>query len=438
MLNAAGAVAGAFPSGDGDGSGNGTSTTDVMASSNVAVSVGIVAAGAVTLRLGGRAALLSAIGMDAALTEDIRVNLDTALGFFADHQAESLVLFLAGWIATKLTMIDALGVVLAISSGVIFGGVLQGAAASAACATVGGLIAFSIARYSPLREKVAGAVAARPGLRAIERAVAKGGAKTILTLRLAPILPIPVAAYNYLYGGATTVGIADFVAGTFVGSLKPYALDAYIGVVAQQAVSGAPESGVSDLILFASFVAIVVRSPSVARSARRRRRRPSPPPFPQAVGAFATQLATSAIAEVQAEMAELEAEEGADGEDKVGGGGGLDFFFGRADDADADPDAWKAPAWVDNVKRDSDAAWGRLERLVDEESALRAQGVPCDDIPPAESFVAATAAFERNVPDDAPEPGDLGATLLESLIFGFVLCGSFVKYLDGAPPPAKG
>merc|ERR1711924_42044 len=137
-----------------------------------------------------------------------------------------------------------------------------------------------------------------------------------------------------------TVGILDYVAGTFVGSFKPYALDAYIGVVAQQAVSGTPSSAVSDLILFASFVAIVV------------------------VGALAMQLATSTIAEVQSEAEALEAEEG-DGDARATS---FDMFWwnGRQGDAEASvPDDGAGPtmAWADKAKSELDGAWARLDHL---------------------------------------------------------------------------
>lgn len=37
----------------------------------------------------------------------------------------------------------------------------------------------------------------RPALRALERVVSDEGFKTVVTLRLAPVLPIPLGAYNY-------------------------------------------------------------------------------------------------------------------------------------------------------------------------------------------------------------------------------------------------
>ena len=67
--------------------------------------------------------------------------------------------------------------------------------------------------------------------------------------------------------------------GTVLGSLKPYALDAYIGVLARQTMdTHAAAAGNQDLILFFAFLAIL------------------------AVGTFATQLATEALDEVAEEL----------------------------------------------------------------------------------------------------------------------------------------
>lgn len=64
--------------------------------------------------------------------------------------------------------------------------------------------------------------------------VAKDGLKAILTLRLAPVLPIPIGLYNYVYG-VTNVPYLDFAGGIFLGSLKPYLLDR--SVLSSQVIS---------------------------------------------------------------------------------------------------------------------------------------------------------------------------------------------------------
>ena len=101
---------------------------------------------------------------------------------------------------------------------------------------------------------------------------------TVLVLRLAPLLPVPIGAYNYLYG-ATDLALADFAPAMFLGSLKPYAFDSYLGVVAKTVVDDAaaqtPTSSISDPVLiaaFAFFLAVGVVASEVSSPLDRRRR----------------------------------------------------------------------------------------------------------------------------------------------------------------------
>lgn len=102
---------------------------------------------------------------------------------------------------------------------------MQGAVASAAAATIGSFVAFTLAKLdSPVRKKALEVLDEYPSLRGIEKVVSRDGLKAILTLRLAPVLPIPIGLYNYIYG-VTDVPVLDFAGGIFLGSLKPYLLD---------------------------------------------------------------------------------------------------------------------------------------------------------------------------------------------------------------------
>ena len=91
------------------------------------------------------------------------------------------------------TLLTAAGVALALSAGILFNGVFQGAVISAAAATIGSTIAFTMAKLdTPVRKKALEILEEYPSLRGIEKVVAEDGLKAILTLRLAPILPIPI------------------------------------------------------------------------------------------------------------------------------------------------------------------------------------------------------------------------------------------------------
>jgi len=92
----------------------------------------VVAGGAVLLRFGGRAALVSALGLDFA-TENpqLKDGLDTVLGYGNSvGVGGELALFVLAWTAVKVFCFDAGGVVLALASGLLFGGVIEGAVVS--------------------------------------------------------------------------------------------------------------------------------------------------------------------------------------------------------------------------------------------------------------------------------------------------------------------
>lgn len=204
----------------------------------------VVAVGVITLRIGGRTALLSVVGLDF-ITEnnEFKDNLNMILQYTDDMDIIlKFLVFLSGWIFIKVLCFDGGAIILALSSGILFGGVIQGAIISALSATIGSYIAFIFAKLdTPIRTKAIELLEEYPSLRGIEKVVSKDGFKAILTLRLAPILPIPIGFYNYIYG-ITNVPVPAFLSGIFVGSLKPYFLDSYIGYYGKDIIQGNVDS----------------------------------------------------------------------------------------------------------------------------------------------------------------------------------------------------
>jgi len=187
----------------------------------VGLTAGVVAIATVTLRLGGRAALVSGLGLDMFQNSETSDSITSFLAY--THSLPLLALpliYLVGWIITKVTMIDAFGIVLAFSSGVLFNNIWLGGVLSAFFATIGSTVAFSLARLdTPVRAKVLSLYEDNAALRGIERAIEEDGIKSVLTLRLAPVVPIPIGAYNYIYG-LTKLPYNEFITGIFLGSLK--------------------------------------------------------------------------------------------------------------------------------------------------------------------------------------------------------------------------
>jgi uncharacterized membrane protein YdjX (TVP38/TMEM64 family) len=217
----------------------------------------VVATGAIALRIGGRAALVSVVGLDF-LTDNPELQNQVAQVLSVSEAMDPLVrlaLFSLAWTVIKVFCFDAGAVVLALASGILFGGVLQGAVVSAFGATVGSSVAFALAKLdTPVRAKALEVVEKNPSLKGIERVVAEDGLKAILTLRLAPILPIPIGLYNYVYG-VTNVPYFDFAGGIFLGSLKPYLLDSYLGYFGKEVINGTAgkDGGLQDILLLVAI-----------------------------------------------------------------------------------------------------------------------------------------------------------------------------------------
>ena len=356
----------------------------------------VVAAGAVTLRVGGRAALASSIGLDFANDNpELKENMEQFLTFASSLGAGTEgLLFIFAWTIVKVFCFDAGGVVLALSAGILFGGVLKGAFASAAAATIGSSIAYFLAKIeSPVRSKALDLIEEYPSLRGIEKVVAEDGLKAILTLRLAPVLPIPIGLYNYVYG-VTNVPFLDFAGGIFLGSLKPYLLDSYLGVFGKQVVDGTLDSGggLQDVIL------LVVLGVSVL------------------IGVFASQLAAetwdAVKEEVEAEQKEKEGSEEDEEESITRSVFGIDL-----------------PDWIIGMQIALSQGEERVEQMI--ETEFKAAVWNYTDAEPISD-----ALDPANYLDSPERTGkDLGFDFVASIADGFMLSPSLFKaYLKYSDP----
>lgn len=123
------------------------------------------------LRIGGRAALISALGLDFTQNPEVKENLNQVMDFTSNMDiGVEFGLFVLAWTFVKVFCFDAGGVVLALASGILFGGVWEGAIVSAFAATVGSSVAFGMAKVdSPVRKKALEVVEEYPSLRGIEK-----------------------------------------------------------------------------------------------------------------------------------------------------------------------------------------------------------------------------------------------------------------------------
>jgi len=357
----------------------------------------VVAAGAVTLRVGGRAALVSAVGLDFANENpELKENMDQFLNYASslDQGLEALA-FIAAWTIVKVFCFDAGAIVLAFSAGILFGGVLQGALFSAFAATVGSSIAYLLAKVdSPFRNKALDLLEEYPSLRGISKVVEEDGLKAVLTLRLAPILPIPIGLYNYVYG-VTNVPYLDFAGGIFLGSFKPYLLDSYLGYFGKQVVDGtvAESGGLQDYILLAALG------------------------FSVLIGVFASELAGETWDSVKVEIEEEEKRKKLENPEGDEDDGITRKFLG-----------FEFPEWVVGAQLALKAADERMDVMIKTEYSAAVWNSTKDDPPPLNEDPArfATSPEIRN----AGQGFDGVAAICDGCVLSPALIKAYFKYAD--------
>jgi len=359
----------------------------------------VVAFGAVVLRVGGRAALVSGLGLNFAQDNpELKDQIDMVLNSAADLSLPvEAALFVLAWTFVKVFCFDAGGIVLAFSSGVLFGGVIQGALFSAFAATVGSSVAFFLAKIdTPVREKALELVDEYPSLRGIEKVVAEDGLKAILTLRLAPVLPIPIGLYNYVYG-VTNVPYFDFAGGIFLGSLKPYLLDSYLGVFSMSIVDGSinESGGLQDIILLVALGVSVF------------------------IGVFASQLAgetfESITEEIEREKKEKAEEEG--------------IVEEKDDGIVREVMGINMPQWLVGFQLVLQQADERIDEFIKTEhqagvwNYTKADGGPPKDLDPA---------YYPDSPEvvNKDKGFDFGASICDGLVLSPALFKAYLKYAD--------
>lgn len=367
----------------------------------IATTAVVVALTAVCLRLGGRAMLLGMVGLGGPGDEELSRQVSEVLAAIdAVPEGVALAGYVALWTLGKCLCLDFLVLVLAFSSGVVFGGVVQGAAASALCGTLGSSVAFYLARQSDLRPKILRLTRRDTNLAALERAVCSRGFQTVLVLRLAPIVPIPIGAYSYVYG-ATDMAFWPFALATFLGSLKPYAFDAYIGLVGRDLVEARDDIQEPAIIL--AFVFFVF------------------------IGSLASQLATQTWDDIVKANAQgptkTDEEDDEDWADVLGLRPTLPWRVGRGV---SNALKRREPDWSRRLRHRADRAAFAIASLTREELVIARNQTEDQRNEKPESIVV------DRLPPGADRHFCLDGYLVESLVFPYVLLGTLFNdaFLD--------
>ena len=365
-----------------------------------------VAVSATIVRIGGRAALVNVLGLDFVTDSGIKEQVDGFLSSFQSLGDLRFAAFLGAWILAKSLLLDPVTIILALSSGVLFGGVWEGVAASVTCSSIASLISFYLAR-TVLRERALEEIAKRPALKAIDRACAKEGFKTVFTLRVSPLIPIPIGAYNYVYG-TTSVSPIDFLLGLSLGSIKPYFLDSYLGIFGKSIIDN--DDSQNDWVLVAVLGIVIL------------------------VGTLAADVASRTWDEIQREVGEGKVSSNTDQTSD------LQRMLGVKDS--------DLPEFLLKGKQALEAAWARVGGVVqDEWRAINEEERLGVDIGDAVSWdgsirqdkivrkedtqywypgVRSIRTFEQTKPDAQ----NLSEYTLESLVFSFSLMYFAAKYMS--------
>ena len=99
-----------------------------------------LAISATILRFGGRAAFVQLLGLDFISNSDLKLQVDSFLTSFESLGDFRFIAFLGAWIIAKTLCIDAATLILALTSGVLFGGIAQGTAVSVTCSSLASLV----------------------------------------------------------------------------------------------------------------------------------------------------------------------------------------------------------------------------------------------------------------------------------------------------------
>lgn len=114
--------------------------------------------------------------------------------------------------------------ILTLGAGAIFG-VVGGTIVVVTGATIAATISFLLAR-TILRKRVEAMAAKNPKFRAIDRAIAREGAKIVVLVRLSAVFPFLFVNYAF---GLTSIGLVPFVVATFFGILPLTIAFVYLG-----------------------------------------------------------------------------------------------------------------------------------------------------------------------------------------------------------------
>jgi uncharacterized membrane protein YdjX (TVP38/TMEM64 family) len=156
--------------------------------------------------------------------------------------------------------------ILTLGAGAIFG-LAGGTVVVVIGATLGATLSFALAR-GLMRKRVEAMIGSNARFQALDRAIAREGAKIVLLVRLAPIFPFTYVNYAF---GLTGLRIIPYAAATLIGIIPGTLAYTYLGYAAVRATTGG--SSTKTIIQIGGAAAAIVVTLFVARLATRAIRR---------------------------------------------------------------------------------------------------------------------------------------------------------------------
>ena len=200
--------------------------------------------------------------------------------------------------------------------------------------------------------------------------------------------------HNYLhYSGVTNVPYLDFAGGIFLGSLKPYLLDSYLGVFGKQLVDGtAGESGMQDVLLLIALGVSVL------------------------IGVFASQLANETWESINEEV-ELEKKAAAEKGDAAQDGVTRQIM------------GMDLPQWIIGFQLSLQAADGRVGAMIVEEYNAKVWNYTQEELDLDPIINPAAQSFSPEVAN-ANKGFDFAASICDGLVLSPNLLSAYFRYAD--------
>ena len=143
--------------------------------------------------------------------------------------------------------------ILTLGAGALYG-LGTGTAVVLAGATLGATLSFLLAK-SVLRKKIEKMTAGNAKFAALDRAIAKEGAKIVFLVRLSPVFPFTYINYAF---GLTGVRTLPYVLASFVGMIPGTFAYVYLGAAAATAAAGGTDATKKALQIGGAVAAVLV------------------------------------------------------------------------------------------------------------------------------------------------------------------------------------